>query len=236
LEVEIQTAAGNTDDAVARTIKIFKSRLDAVGISEASVERSSGAANRILIQLPAVPNYDRLKQLVLSQAKLELREVVSPLSPAPVMTYSSEAEARSAAPESDVLPYHDRFDDGSGAKPPSRFVALVKTPVVTGDTIRSAQAAVTEGKNYQIQFTLTAAGAERFAEWTGSHINTYMAVALNDEVRSIAYIKSQISDSAQIDGKFSQMEAEDIALTLRSGGLPGRVKLVNEGVYKITAH
>jgi preprotein translocase subunit SecD len=47
-----------------------------------------------------------------------------------------------------------------------------------------------------------------------------MGVVLNDEVKSIAYIKSQISDQGEISGRFTKQSADDLALTLRSGALP----------------
>jgi preprotein translocase subunit SecD len=46
-----------------------------------------------------------------------------------------------------------------------------------------------------------------------------MGVVLNGEVKSIAYIKSQITDSGEISGRFTKQSAEDLALTLRSGAL-----------------
>src|SRR5207253_6575351 len=50
-----------------------------------------------------------------------------------------------------------------------------------------------------------------------------MGVVLDNEVKSIAYIKSQITDSGEISGRFTKQSAEDLALTLRSGALPARI-------------
>ena len=38
-----------------------------------------------------------------------------------------------------------------------------------------------------------------------------------DKVKSTAYIKSQIFDQGQIDGRFTKESGEDLALTLKSG-------------------
>jgi len=81
-------------------------------------------------------------------------------------------------------------------------------------------------------FTLSPSGAEKFAAWTGSHINAYIRVVLNDEVKSIAYIKSQIYDQGEISGRYTKQSAEDLALVLRSGALPARVKVIEEGPNK----
>jgi preprotein translocase subunit SecD len=55
-----------------------------------------------------------------------------------------------------------------------------------------------------------------------------MGVVLNDEVQSIAFIKSQITDSGQIEGRFTKQSAEDLALTLRSGALPAPIEYLEE--------
>ena len=81
---------------------------------------------------------------------------------------------------------------------------------------------------YTILFSLKPTGAEKFGEWTASHINEYMAVVFNDEVKSVAYIKSQITDSGEIAGHFTRQAAEDVALLLRSGALP-EVKIRRRG-------
>jgi preprotein translocase subunit SecD len=75
---------------------------------------------------------------------------------------------------------------------------------------------------------LKPAGADKFGAWTGQNINQYMGVVLNDEVKSVAYIKSQISDSGEISGNFTKQAADDLSLTLRSGALPARISFNEE--------
>jgi preprotein translocase subunit SecD len=55
-----------------------------------------------------------------------------------------------------------------------------------------------------------------------------MGVVLNDEVKSAAYIKSQIFDSGEISGRFTKETAEDLALTLKSGALPAAIEYLEE--------
>src|SRR5256885_7076881 len=55
-----------------------------------------------------------------------------------------------------------------------------------------------------------------------------MGVVLNDEVKSIAYIKSQIYDQGEISGSFTKQTADDLALTLRSGALPAPIEYQEE--------
>jgi len=55
-----------------------------------------------------------------------------------------------------------------------------------------------------------------------------MAVVLNNEVKSVAFIKSQISDSGEISGNFTKASADDLALTLKSGALPAKLSYQEE--------
>jgi preprotein translocase subunit SecD len=55
-----------------------------------------------------------------------------------------------------------------------------------------------------------------------------MGVVLNNEVKSIAYIKSAISDSGEISGRFTKQSADDLVLTLRSGALPASIEYMEE--------
>jgi preprotein translocase subunit SecD len=102
--------------------------------------------------------------------------------------------------------------------------------VVDGSELRNAAATQTRGagEDYQISFSFKPAGAEKFGAWTGANINQYMGVVLNDEVKSIAYIKSQIFDQGEISGRFTKQSAEDLALTLRSGALPAKIEYQEE--------
>jgi preprotein translocase subunit SecD len=79
---------------------------------------------------------------------------------------------------------------------------------------------------------LNKSGADKFGAWTAANINEYIAVVLNDEVKSIAYIKSQITDQGEISGRFTKQSAEDLALVLRTGALPAEVKLTSETTDK----
>ena len=184
---------------------------------------------------------ERLKQLIVASGKLELTHVVSPPSPAPAQTYSTKEAAVASfvggvIPENRrVLPYVDR-DSVSGSQDPNprKWIVVEAPAIVTGGELRNANAARSSygGDDYQIQFSLNKTGADKFGAWTAANINEYLGVVLNDEVKSIAYIKSQISDQGEITGRFTKQSAEDLALILRAGALPAPVKLVSETIDK----
>jgi len=59
-------------------------------------------------------------------------------------------------------------------------------------------------------------GSSETGRMDGKNINNYIAVVLNNEVVSAAFIKSQIFDQGQIDGRFTREEAKEIAENLKA--------------------
>ncbi len=231
------------EQATEQAKTIIDSRLDSVGVAEPLVQRHGAqSSHQILVQMPGIQDPERVKKLLQADAKLELVHVVSPPSPAAVQTYATEEEAKSSlggstSPNRRVLPYKERAEPSTAGQaadtqtpPEKRWVVVEYPAIVSGSELRSASAVQGRGgaDDYQISFALKPAGAEKFGAWTGASINEYMGVILQDEVRSIAFIKSQIHDQGEISGSFTKQSAEDLALTLRSGALPAPIQYMEE--------
>ena len=50
-----------------------------------------------------------------------------------------------------------------------------------------------------------------------------MAIVLDNKVREVAGIDSAIRDSGEITGGFTQQQAQDLSLMLRTGALPASI-------------
>ena len=243
---ELTSAARTSlsDQAVDQALRIIDSRINAVGVAEPTLQRHGAqSSHQILLQMPGIQDPERVKSLLVGESRLELVHVVSPPSPAPAQKYATKEEAVATFPGGNVpsnkrvLPYIERDEpttannngDQNKDKPQS-WVIVDSPPVVNGSELRSADAVsrTNQGDDFQISFALKPSGAEKFGRWTGANINQYMGVVLNDEVKSIAYIKSQISDSGEISGRFTKQSANDLALTLRSGALPAPIRYQEE--------
>jgi preprotein translocase subunit SecD len=228
--------------AVDQAMKIIESRINAFGVKEPTLQRHGAeSSGQILLQMPGVEDPERIKALVGAESNLTLMKVVSPPNPAPVETYDSEEKAKQSlggtVPQNRrILPYAER--DETTANPsatpdpnkPKQWVVVEYPPIVDGSELREATAGSRTGgdRDYEINFALKPAGAQKFGKWTGENINNYMAVVLNGEVKSAAYIRSQIFDQGQITGRFTKQSAEDLALTLKSGALPAKIEYQEE--------
>jgi preprotein translocase subunit SecD len=232
------------ESATEQALKIIESRINAVGVTEPTLQRHGGQnSHQILLQMPGIQDPERVKQLLAGQSHLEMVHVISPPSPTAAQTYSTREEAIASLNSGGnipanrrVLPYIERTELAStdqnnpNAPKPTKWVVVESPAIIDGSEMRNASAAqASAGANdYQIQFSLKKTGADKFGAWTGSNINEYMGVVLNDEVKSIAYIKSQIFDTGEISGRFSKQSADDLALTLRSGALPAAIEYQEE--------
>jgi preprotein translocase subunit SecD len=239
LPMQMQTLL--KEQATDQAEKIIESRINAFGVKEPTLQRQGrSGSGQILLQMPGVDDPERVKQLIGAESRLELAKLVSPPNPAPVETFpTKEAAVQSLGgtipPNRRVMALTERDDSlNANQTPPDQktkqWVVIESPAVVDGSDLRDANAISRTGGNsdYQISFSFKPNGAQKFGEWTGKNIGNYMAVVLNDEVKSTAYIKSQIFDQGQIDGRFSKSTADDLALTLKSGALPAAIEYQEE--------
>jgi len=241
--LEVDLHAPDRAAAAEKTVAVIESRLNALGIVNSKVQVHGVTSNgRILVNLPDVPDHERLKKLITTEGRLEIAAVVSPPGPAPLKTYKTKEEALASLggtvpPNRRVLSYSEQRGQVAGApnaaevRKQQRWVVLESPPIVDDSGLRNASAVQsrTGADDYQIAFSLTQSAADKFGAWTGAHVNNYLAVVLDKDVKSIAVIKSQISDSGEIEGVFTKQSAEDLSKILVSGALPAPVKIVEEG-------
>ncbi len=210
-------------DTLTQSIATIDKKINGLGLSESSVQQRGGSASdaEILVQLPGVDDPARVKQLLKTQAVLELREVKAG-------PFSSDAEAR--ASKGGVLGLDEMVFRGAnrGGAPPEYWI-LARTPVITGRDLRDArpqQNGQTGG--WETNFQLSQDAAKRFERFTAAHINDRLAIVLDKMVLSAPVIHGKISDNGVIEGLSGQEEAHDLALNLRAGSLPAGIEVLEE--------
>ena len=226
------------EQAVTQAERIIDSRINTFGVKEPTFQRHGATdSGQLLLQMPGVDDPERIKKLIGAESRLELMKIVSPPNPAPVQIYPTKEAAEQSiagAKNRRVLVYSDREETeankATADQQPKQYVVVEDPAVVDGNELRDASAVSRTGNDsdYQISFSFKPGGAQKFGEWTGKNIGNYMAVVLNDEVKSAAYIKSQIFDQGEISGRFSKATGEDLALTLKSGALPAKIEYQEE--------
>jgi preprotein translocase subunit SecD len=224
------------EKATEQAKAIIENRVNAFGVTEPTIARQGGeGAYQIVIQMPGVDDPERVKNTLNADSNLELK-LVAPGTQIPYPTKEqAEAAAKTTPPGNDpytsayeVKEYRDRPDATSAVQ--TGWVVVGKNPVVTGLDMRDATARSSQygGASYEIDFSLLPDGARRFGDATGKHIKDYLAIVLNNEVKSAPVINGQITDRGQISGSFTKKAAEDLALILRSGALPAKAVYLEE--------
>ncbi len=223
------------EQAVEQALKIIESRINAFGVKEPTLQRHGAqSSGQILLQMPGVDDPERIKKLIGAESNLSLMKLAGDS----FQTYPTEEAAKASLggtipANRKIFPYSER-DEGSTpsqAQPKVQQFMVVEYPaIVEGNELRDARASTQSGADgdYQIQFNLKPAGAQKFGDWTGKNIGKYLAIVLNGEVKSAPVIQGQIFDSGQIQGRFTKSSAEDLALTLKSGALPAEIEYQEE--------
>jgi preprotein translocase subunit SecD len=224
------------DKATEQAKAIIENRVNAFGVTEPTIQRQGGEGTyQIVIQMPGVDDPERVKNTLNADSNLELR-LVAKGTQIPYPTQEAADAASKTTPAGndpytsgyEVIRYRDRPDSGGAIQ--EGWVVLGKSPVITGLDMRDASARSSQygGSSYEIDFSLTPDGARRFGDATGKHVKDYLAIVLNNEVKSAPVINSQINDRGQISGNFTKKSAEDLALVLRSGALPAKAVYLEE--------
>jgi len=213
-------------DTLEKSIEAIRNRVDALGVSEPLIQKNGLGENQILVQLPGVDDPGRVKDIIKSTARLELRESRG--------AYASEQEAMSA--HNGVLPpnmvlLHGRPEKGGSG---DEVYLVSRTSVVSGTDIRDAREGTKSDTNAPIvNFYLNPGPAKKFAAFTGAHLKSgpdpaNLAIVLDNRVISAPGIGGQISDSGEIYGGFTPESAKDLAMLLRSGALPASLTYLTE--------
>jgi preprotein translocase subunit SecD len=214
-------------DTLDKSIEAIRNRVDSLGVSEPLIQRNGLGENQILVQLPGVDDPGRVKDIIQSTARLELRESRA--------SYANEAEAMQAQPGGILPPnmvlLHGKADSKGG---PDRVYLVSRTSVASGTDIRDAREGTKAENNAPIvNFYLNPTPAKKFGEFTLEHMEggrdpAYLAIVLDNKVISAPSIHSQITDSGYIEGNFTPESAKDLAMLLRSGALPASLTYQSE--------
>ncbi len=106
---------------------------------------------------------------------------------------------------------------------------LKQAPKLTGSILSNATIGVDpDDGTPAVDFFLNRRGSRKFGDLTGSNIDKYLAIVLDNVVQSAPIINSRITRRGQITGPFDDQEARDLAIVLRTGALKAPVEIIEE--------
>jgi preprotein translocase subunit SecD len=203
-------------NVIEQALSIIRNRVDQFGVAEPTIVKYG--RDNIIVELPGIKNPARAVRLIGKMARLELKLVDEKVD------VSDALEGN--LPEDDELLYQIKRDSYTGETEKIPMV-VKKDPIITGEMLKDAQVSFGELNQPHVTFDLNSEGADIFARFTGSHVGGRLAIVLDGVIYSAPVIQERIGGGrGQITGSFTDKEAHDLAIVLRSGSLPAPVKIL----------
>ena len=211
LSLNTQEKVALRNMTVEQNLQIMRSRIEELGITEASVQRQG--ESHILIELPGVQDPAAAKDVIGATATLKFYAVM------PEGSRSSQL-----------------IKDTQG-KP----ISVAKQPVLTGEHILDARAGNGEMGQAEVNITLDSVGGDKMTSFSKTHIGKPMATAYSEysrdpkgqlhqtnQIISVATIQNILPAKFRITGIGSYEHAQQLALLLRAGSMTAPVTIVEE--------
>lgn len=239
---------------IGQSIETIRNRIDEFGVAEPSITQQG--ANRILVQLPGMADAERAKELINTTAKLDFMIVSYEKSGEELRKLITEAETAgnynmSTLKYSDYVTklnqdlvgkipahtavYFEKLEHAKTMEAGSSPYLLKTDTDLSGDMLDNAGVAFGQFGSPEVSLRFNAAGASKFAELTGTHINEQMAVVLDKVVKTAPKINSKIPNGQAVitlgGGKSREEtmnEAKLISTALRAGALPASLEQMEE--------
>jgi preprotein translocase subunit SecD len=208
--------------AVQQSIDTIRTRINALGVTEPTIQEYNLGTNQILVELPGVDDLSRVRDIIQSTARLEIHLVVG--GPFPTEEAAVQSLNGAVPPEDIVMAY-----GGSEPELQGQYYVLQRLPIVAGDDFRDAQPSVDENGRPDATFILSRNAGDRFYQFTSTNIGKSLAVVLDNRVQEAANIQQAIRDQGRITG-LGKDKAQNLSLMLRTGALPASIHYLQESV------
>ena len=196
---------------VQQNLQIMRSRIEHLGITEASVQRQG--QNRIRIELPGVQDPAAAKHVIGATASLSFHGLV---------------DTRSAVSQT--------IADDNGVP-----VSIDRRAILGGEHIIDARASLDEMGMAEVNLSLDSVGGRKMSQFSRANIGKPMATVYNEYIQgqdgasfqeskviSVATIQAQLGSRFRITGTGNLAEAQELALLLSAGSLTAPVTIVEE--------
>jgi preprotein translocase subunit SecD len=212
LLLEAQTDRVPTNAMMDRAREVLERRIRAFASHGATVTRQG--PNRIVVRLGRVEDAEGVKALVGQRGRLEFR-LVDQDAP------EEQVIAGQAPPGSESLP----IPQGG----PQARIAVQRRAIVTGAMIVDARQSIEASGRPVVMVRFDDTGTRRLARATRENVSRPLAIVLDDVVVSAPLILEPIlGGEMQIAGGFTRESANQLAIVLRSGPLPVRLRVIEE--------
>ncbi|MBW4620883.1 MAG: hypothetical protein KME17_16190 [Cyanosarcina radialis HA8281-LM2] len=233
--------ASVTPELLAQMQEAMTKRLDGLGIKQAVVQPDG--SDRLSILLPSNIDVRQAQRVLVTTAKLEFREQKpETLEQLPVEQHQLQlllAEQENLKNSGDTAAIAKNQADIAQKR--KAIVNFFAPAGLTGANLRDVNAQLSQFGNYwQLLLKFDESGAKLFTEMTKNVAGTGRSIGIfiDDVLISSPTVNSQYATTgitggaAEISGNFTDKQAQELAIQLRSGALPASVEIVSNQTFK----
>ncbi|MFH1676999.1 MAG: protein translocase subunit SecD [bacterium] len=131
------------------------------------------------------------------------------------------------APEIGTTVNFSETGTGEGAGASERVDISLKQVILTGDDFASADLQFDRMSRSVIGFKFKSSGKDIFAKFTATHVNQFLAIALDDTIISCPRVNEPIlQGQGIIEGQFTTDQVQELVIKLNSGRLPVKITVI----------
>jgi len=218
LVILVEADGGDMRQVVADSIEVIERRLKDLGVRFKAQPQDN---DRILLSLSKSADVVRVIEVATRPGRLQFRLVETNTR----RNMTPEQAVRGEPPADTEELY------GRGSRGERLPYMVYKHSILTGRDVVDAQPGFGVISDPIVNFRFSANGAQQFAQVTQENVGKPFAIVLDNEVISAPIIREPIlGGSGQISGNFTVQSANDLAILLRSGELPGRLTVIERRV------
>ena len=218
-ELEHRLRAG----AVEQAVNVLGNRLDSTGVAGMVVTQHGD--HQVVVQMPGVSDPERIKSLISRAAHLEFKIVEKTAGSRDVLLEEYDGELPS---DKVIVPGKSEMDE-NGIEEAGRYYLVSAFPDMTGDRIVDSYVSRDEFGKPVVNFKLDGVGSREFGELTSNNEKRQLGIIMDDVMVSAPSINTPITGgSGIITGGFTQKEALDLSIVLKSGSLVAPLKFEQE--------
>lgn len=185
-------------DMTLNSIETIRSRVDYLGNKEISIQKFG--LNKILLEIPGSLD-ENVKEVISKTAKLTFHIENSSISNSKLFVNKSTGEE----------------------------IRAQAAPNITGDLIQEAQVQFNEQNQPIVTLSFNKEGSKMFSNMTTEFVQYRFAIVLDDNLITAPVIREPITGGrASISGSFTNDEANNLAIILKSGSLPTKISIIQE--------
>ncbi|MGL9733166.1 MAG: protein translocase subunit SecD [Wolbachia sp.] len=194
------------NEVVSESIKNVQRRLDKFGTRDVTVQKQG--QNKILVQVPGVEDTEQIKSLLGRTAKLAFH-----------LVNTNVAKMKDIEHETTVI-----LKDSLGNSYP-----IFRKTEIGGDSLINSSIRFNSLGKPTVHFKFDSVASKKFAKITKENVGKLFAIVLDNTVLTVPTIREPIlNGEGEISGNFTEKQAIELAILLKSGALPALLKIIEE--------